>query len=238
MGKLIDLTNRKVGDWIVLRREKTEKSKYHYWRCRCKCGFEKCFTSTHIQFGLKGGCGCDLTLVGQRFGMLMPIERIAKTGYTNSKYLCRCDCGNTKILRAIILTKVKQKSCGCAVIKRSEDTGVRIALNTYRRHAKKRKLEFSLEKKDFRDLILSKCYYCDGGFTNTTKENYRTKKEKRVFFHNGVDRVNNSKGYTKENSVACCSACNLMKREFSVQKWIEHMKKVLNNIKTKPKEAI
>ena len=234
MPKLIDLTCKNVGDWIVLKREQTEKSKYHYWRCRCKCGFERLFTSYHIIHFLKGGCGCDISLVGKKFGKLSAVQRIAKNGLSNSKYLCRCDCGNTRILRAVYLTQGKNKSCGCGIIKGSEETGVRIALNTCKRGARARDLEFTLSKEKFKELILSKCTYCGGGFTNTTKENYASKNEKRVFFHNGIDRVDNAKGYIEENCVSCCSICNLMKREFTVEEWKMHMQKILNHINNNP----
>jgi hypothetical protein len=238
MGKLIDLTGRKVGDWEVLRREKTEKSIYHYWLCRCKCGFEKCFTSTHIQNSLKGGCGCAITLVGKRFGKLIATDRIAKTGYGKSVYLCKCDCGNERKIRARYLVELNQTSCGCEIVKNSKHTGVRIIYNTYKRNAKRREIEFNITKDELEKLVLSKCGYCSGGYTNSTKENYRAKKvEFRILKHNGIDRIDNSKGYTIENCISCCGICNMMKREFSVKEWIGHMRKVLENI-TKPKAGV
>jgi len=48
----------------------------------------------------------------------------------------------------------------------------------------------------FCELVNSKCNYCD------------YIKEDGVI---GIDRINNDIGYTKENTVACCSNCNFMK---------------------------
>lgn len=32
-----------------------------------------------------------------------------------------------------------------------------------------------------------------------------------LYFYNGIDRLDNTKGYTPENSVACCKHCNSLK---------------------------
>jgi len=55
---------------------------------------------------------------------------------------------------------------------------------------------FNLQYEDFKKLVLSSCYYC--GY----------KKDDEV---NGIDRVDNSKGYELENCVTCCKTCNRMK---------------------------
>ena len=35
--------------------------------------------------------------------------------------------------------------------------------------------------------------------------------EHSKFIYNGIDRIDNSKGYEKYNSVSCCEKCNRMK---------------------------
>ena len=45
----------------------------------------------------------------------------------------------------------------------------------------------------------------------------------------GIDRIDNSKGYLKGNITACCSLCNWMKRELSVDDFINHINKILYN---------
>lgn len=58
-----------------------------------------------------------LDLVGQRFGRLVVIKRV--DGYTTpngkkrSKWLCQCDCGNTKEVLGSSLKNGHTKSCGC-----------------------------------------------------------------------------------------------------------------------------
>ena len=53
-----------------------------------------------------------IDLTGQRFGRLTVIERSeSKNGI--AAWLCKCDCGNTKIVRGVDLTRGMTKSCGC-----------------------------------------------------------------------------------------------------------------------------
>jgi len=44
--------------------------------------------------------------------------------------------------------------------------------------------------------------------------------------YNGIDRIDNTKGYTPENCVPCCFEVNAMKRDFSEQRFIELCAKV------------
>jgi len=82
----------------------------------------------------------------------------------------------------------------------------------YRRNAKKRGLEFSLSLYEFTDIILKPCYYCG-------------KKQ----LYNGVDRVDNSKGYIKSNCKPCCTICNKMKGTLGEKEFTAHCKKVIEN---------
>ena len=78
--------------------------------------------------------------------------------------------------------------------------------------AEKRGHSFELSHKDFLEVAWDKsCIYC--GANNS---NY------------GIDRVDNSKGYIRDNVVPCCIDCNRMKRKMSVVEWFAHMRKILN----------
>ena len=57
--------------------------------------------------------GNFLALGGQRFGKLTVIEYVGtdKTGHTS--WLCKCDCGNTRIMSGANLRRVRTPSCGC-----------------------------------------------------------------------------------------------------------------------------
>ena len=56
-------------------------------------------------------------LTGQRFGKLVVVDRakdhIQQNGRKIIQWLCKCDCGNTAIVRANNLKTGHSKSCGC-----------------------------------------------------------------------------------------------------------------------------
>ena len=53
-------------------------------------------------------------LIGQRFSRLVVIDSAGKDARSNTLWLCKCDCGNTKVIRGSKLKSGEIKSCGCA----------------------------------------------------------------------------------------------------------------------------
>ena len=53
-----------------------------------------------------------LDLLGQKFGRLTAISEATKVG-KRTRWLCRCDCGNEKIILTECLRSGISKSCGC-----------------------------------------------------------------------------------------------------------------------------
>src|ERR1035437_824954 len=73
--------------------------------------------------------------------------------------------------------------------------------------AGKRGLTFTLTMEDIEELLVEKkCFYCEkrGTYTHDTQD-------KGVIRSCGIDRVNNTEGYTKINCVPCCKMCNRTK---------------------------
>ncbi|AIW03527.1 HNH endonuclease [Bacillus phage Moonbeam] len=54
-----------------------------------------------------------LNLVGRRFGKLVVLEFAGSNGDRKSTWLCKCDCGSTKIVVGVYMTQGKTRSCGC-----------------------------------------------------------------------------------------------------------------------------
>jgi len=52
-------------------------------------------------------------LTGQRFGRLLVIRKVEHPDKKNSRWLCRCDCGSEKDVRASHLKSGNVQSCGC-----------------------------------------------------------------------------------------------------------------------------
>lgn len=53
-----------------------------------------------------------IDLTGQRYGRLIVLKEVEKEG-RGRHFLCRCDCGNEKVIRMNQLRTGKTKSCGC-----------------------------------------------------------------------------------------------------------------------------
>lgn len=79
-------------------------------------------------------------MVGQRFGQLVVIEYYGKKGKGHKKhYLCRCDCGNEKVVCVDNLRSGHTLSCGCL---RNKESVRRIDLSN-KRFGKLTALRFS-----------------------------------------------------------------------------------------------
>jgi hypothetical protein len=53
------------------------------------------------------------TVIGKRFGRLVVLKQVLPHEKGRPLVLCRCDCGNTKILRANGVYSGNNRSCGC-----------------------------------------------------------------------------------------------------------------------------
>lgn len=52
-------------------------------------------------------------IVGNRYGMLVVVNREVSGKGGNTRWLCKCDCGNTTIVYSSSLKRGYTKSCGC-----------------------------------------------------------------------------------------------------------------------------
>lgn len=175
-----------------------------------------------------------VTLVkGQKFGRLEVVQWIPST----KTWECLCECGNTTFARSNSMKKGKHKSCGC--LNREPRPHKRLPnslalkrslYNNYRSSANKRQYQFNLSLDEFVELIEQDCHYC--GMVPTNSENSANIINHDSYKYNGVDRVDNTKGYSLDNCVPCCTTCNLSKLDLSVHEfksWIERVYKKMFN---------
>ena len=52
---------------------------------------------------------------GKRFGKLLVISRCGSDKFSRALWLCKCDCGNTKVVRGNHLIQGSTISCGCVL---------------------------------------------------------------------------------------------------------------------------
>lgn len=239
MGKIIDLTGMKFGRLLVLCRAES-KGKYACWKCKCDCGKEVIIKGDHLRRWSTKSCGCyksecdserrfrDLT--SQRFGRLIVLSKGRQhPDNGNFFWLCRCDCGIEKEIIGESLTKGLTKSCGCllkeVVSKKQKIEPILAAKHrvygAYKINAKKRNVSFELSFEQFLEFTQQNCYYCGSGPSSIMKGNGNGR-----FIYQGIDRVDNTKGYTKENCVPCCKRCNWKKKDQSFEEFIDDIKKI------------
>lgn len=82
-----------------------------------------------------------------------------------------------------------------------------------RRSAARRGHEWTLSKENYERLRVQDCTYC-GVAPDPT---------------HGIDRLDNSKGYTEENAVTACATCNYAKRKMTVSEFITWARRLVQH---------
>lgn len=52
-------------------------------------------------------------MIGKKFNKLLVLERVKNDKFGNTKWLCKCECGNKVIVKGSLLRNGTTKSCGC-----------------------------------------------------------------------------------------------------------------------------
>lgn len=184
-----------------------------------------------------------IDLSGQKFYKLIVLERLPnKNKYGQVEWKCKCDCGVFCIVSSSHLRGGYKKSCGClkrqiAKINGAKKINLKVlteeqfAVNRiysyYKHNAKRKNRDFLISKDQVKDLIYSKCKYCNRFPTQHIYKSY-------VYPHghlvHSIDRVNSNVGYVSNNVVTCCQKCNIMKMDLSVEEFLEHVKLIAKNI--------
>lgn len=166
--------------------------------------------------------------VGQQFGKLTVLEKSKKGKYL--VWICSCECGNTHTATTANLKRIT--GCGCSRRKPRllhGESSFRYLYARYRANGRQRK--FELTKEQFREITSSNCYYC--GVSPSQKVvpgNYKHDYQPEPYIYNGIDRINNTKGYVVDNCVACCKMCNFMKGKLDHKMFVEQIHKIHSNL--------
>ena len=62
-------------------------------------------------------------MINKKFNMLTVISLVKKDNKNRKYFLCKCDCGNEKVIRSDSFTTGKTKSCGCLKIEKVKQQG-------------------------------------------------------------------------------------------------------------------
>lgn len=208
----------------------------HYeYVCRCVCGKITYSRRFMLENGRHISCGCKgigSPKVGDVFGDWTVLSE-DKSLTSGRKYLCRCSCGSEKTVALSDLMHKKSTKCySCAQKIWKEQSSIRTKspyerlYEVYKKNADRASREFSLDFVDAILLFTSDCHYC---LASPQSPAPRSDGE---FFYNGIDRKDNSVGYTKENSVACCTICNMAKRGYDYEKFVAWIQGAADRIAT------
>jgi 5-methylcytosine-specific restriction endonuclease McrA len=237
--------NDQFGSWTVIEINKPKSRTL----VRCICGFEKSIRTADLVTGRSRSCGkrvcfADYScLLGMRFGFLS-VLKITDERSNNGSIIweCKCICGTICYIPSKNLIAGASKSCGCkrAQNKNStigllseDDRATKRILNSYKRNAKRRNIEWKLSYDEFSSLISKDCHYC-GVSPNKTVVIKRTDNT-IIFNYNGIDRLDSNSDYTIQNCVTCCWVCNRAKLDMSYSawvKWIDQLIKFQTNCAT------
>lgn len=151
-------------------------------------------------------------ITNQKFGKLTALSVFYKDNKRWSH--CKCDCGNLHDVSILNLGR-GTNSCGCihqerlhkrkqidSIIKRNA------TIRYYKRNAKVRNLKWDISNEEFDILQSQVCYFCGKDPLN------------------GIDRLDNNKGYILDNCVSCCTVCNRAKLAMSETEFLQWILKV------------
>ena len=183
--------------------------------------------------------------VGDRYGRLLVVSHSGKDKRNKHLWLCKCDCGNEKIIVSDNLSSGKSNSCGCLKseflansgfqfkgIENREDAILKVQYSHLkRRHRNLDKDGVVIDFNTFKKLSKDECKYCGLEHSKIIEDRLSERSDGKklsdiIIKINGIDRVNSAIGYTKENSVTCCKYCNFAKHTMSEDDFYKWIRKV------------
>lgn len=224
---------QRIGKLVIVDAVKASDGHIR-WICKCDCGNQVSKTSNQLGGKNKKDCGCVrgrtalVDLTGKRFGKLVVLHRIENSPSNKVRWLVKCDCGTVKPVLAHVLLQGQAHSCkiGHSRIGVGES-----AFNTFykqvQNNAESRNMDFCLTKEQVREISQKKCFYCG----KEPSQRIKSKLHRVVgdFIYNGIDRVDNTKGYTIDNCVPCCKTCNWCKVDRTVDEFRVWVDRVYHN---------
>lgn len=245
MGKFIDLTGQRFGRWTVIGFEGRDKWGHSKWSCLCDCSNKKVVGLQPLQNGESKSCGCYqkeqvkikkrkhryIDLTGKKYSMLLVVKFDHVDENSRAVFWeCLCECGNKKIINGSGLKSGSIKSCGCyGIKKRREAWALPLGESSknklyadYKRSAQKRNIDFDLEFNLFINITKKDCFYCG----RVASQISTSKDLIGEYVYNGIDRVDSSIGYIKNNVVPCCQECNYAKNNTPQQDFLDWIKRV------------
>lgn len=155
-------------------------------------------------------------IIGKKFERLTVLSLIGIDRHHSSLWKCQCACGAIAAVTRNSLIQGLVKSCGCLrdekfKVNRKRGEPGEAAFNKlfrrYQRRSSEKRIAFHLSKEVFKKLTSMSCDYCGNAPSLEAKD----RGNNGAYIYNTLDRAENSKGYTEDNTVPACWTCNRMK---------------------------
>lgn len=101
----------------------------------------------------------------------------------------------------------------------------------YKATAKRKKIKFNLSFNDFIQIAKQDCFYCGSKPLNIAL----SPSGNGDFIYNGIDRIDNTKGYTLRNTAPACKICNYAKNTLTLEDFYIWIQKTYQNLSKKGK---
>ena len=173
---------------------------------------------------------------GQVFGRLTVIKFSGVDRHGQRMWLCKCACGKETTRPAGTLKSGNTKSCGCLHFEllkvpkgKHPEWGVgygigarNTIISCYKKRAKDGGRVWNLTTDQAESIFRGNCHYCG----KEPSHKSASKKMNGGYVYNGIDRIDNSKGYENGNVVSCCRRCNMAKNDMPYEEFVNLIERV------------
>lgn len=254
MRKIIDMTGKKCGKWIVIKRLQNDKHNNTVYYCRCECGKFRNILGPSLR-KMKSDSACrNCSSIFSKYAnkpkhdltqkkifhltALYPIKKknIHRKNSGDWHWMCRCECGKEKLVIAHHLLDGTTKSCGCLISNTGNNSNLWKGFGeisgqiwkTYQNGAKRRNLEFSISIEDAWNLFLKqnrKCALTGQDICFSPKESLKS-----IIKTASLDRIDPNKGYCLTNVQWIHKDINWMKQDFDEHYFLKMCKMVVDHL--------
>lgn len=179
-------------------------------------------------------CVSSLDWTGKKYNWLTFIKPTEKRKRGAVIWELRCDCGIHIERVAHYIVRSLTTSCGCQTSTIRAKLGAKTRKYSPRissaRSIWRRVYKDGCKFEDFLKLSQKSCHYCgkepERIFNLYSKFDSHPLKDEADFKYNGLDRIDSDKDHSLNNIVPCCTDCNIMKNNKSVQEFLDHIKAI------------
>lgn len=238
ISKLIEMKISSQGlvknGWKLIKKFKDFKNHYYALIECTECGNQELvnyynFTSSRKKHPCRACKSGYKSLIGKIYGPfeILDIDHVNKTDTGQYQVYVKTKCTQCKNVSIMLFCSTDWKrQTKCKKCLGLGTPYLNSILRGYKDGAKSRNISWNLSNNDFLNLISSNCFYC--GSKPEKHIRYKT-----IGYSNGIDRIDSNLDYNISNCVPCCTKCNIMKLNYPIKDFLEHINKIFQYQQTK-----